>query len=106
MLVPLEQATIRLQGRPGSLTGEHIWEILPVFEWLLRHFEELKVRYDKHPNTHFRHNINLAWMKLDKYYSLTRSPIEQQRLGRLGSGVCNCTRQYLHRIRSRVKRNG
>ncbi|KID94159.1 Ribonuclease H-like protein, partial [Metarhizium majus ARSEF 297] len=76
MLTPLEQATLRLEGRPGTPTGGDIWEILPVFEWLLHHFEELKVRYANHPNPHFRHNVNLAWMKLDKYYALTdNSPV-------------------------------
>lgn len=76
MLTPLEQATLRLEGRPGTPAGGDIWEILPVFEWLLHHFEELKVRYANHPNPHFRHNVNLAWMKLDKYYALTdNSPV-------------------------------
>jgi hypothetical protein len=76
MLTPLEQATFRLQGRPGTSKGGAVWEILPTFEWLLRHFEELKVRYKNHPNPHFRHNVNLAWMKLDKYYTMTdNSPI-------------------------------
>lgn len=76
MLAPLEQATMRLQGRPGTPTGGYVWEILPVFEWLLCHFEELKVRYDSHPNPHFRSNVNLAWLKLDRYYALTdNSPV-------------------------------
>jgi hypothetical protein len=32
MLTPLEQATLRLQGRPGSLKEGAIWQILPTFE--------------------------------------------------------------------------
>lgn len=75
-LTPLKQATLRLQGRPGTSKGGAVWEILPTFEWLLHHFEELKVRYKNHLNLHFRYNVNLAWMKLDKYYTMTdNSPI-------------------------------
>lgn len=42
-------------------------------EWLLQEFEQFKVQYSRHPDEqyeHFKTNINLAWKKLDQYYTL------------------------------------
>lgn len=45
-------------------------DICPAYEWLMDHLEEAKVHADKTSEpTHFRTNINLSWMKLNKYYS-------------------------------------
>src|SRR5579871_1581680 len=39
-------------------------------EWLLQQLEEFKVQYNSHPDKHLKTNINLAWKKLDEYYTL------------------------------------
>ena len=39
-------------------------------EWLLQKLEEFKVQYNSHPDKHLKTNINLAWKKLDEYYTL------------------------------------
>src|SRR5579871_6162987 len=39
-------------------------------EWLLQELEEFKVQYNNHPDKHLKTNINLAWKKLDEYYTL------------------------------------
>jgi hypothetical protein len=71
ILKPLEEATKRLEGRPTKGQFGAIWEVLPTMEWLLDQFESFKIQYEHHPESHFRHNVVQAWMKLDKYFKLT-----------------------------------
>lgn len=95
ILAPLKHATMQLQGGPGSDCGA-IWLVLPQYEQLLTHFEELRVRYPANlqartivedagrmsqlsyitSESHFAANINLGWQKLNEYYSLLEnSPV-------------------------------
>jgi hypothetical protein len=111
ILKPLKDATVRLEGQVGGKFGS-IWQVLPVFEDLLRHFEQqafiypvkgrlLPVNIHSQPpagfsqelddvatqltaipdeqltaEDHFSINIDLAWQKLDQYYSkLDESPV-------------------------------
>lgn len=75
ILKPLWIATKRLEGRLKEGKFGSLWEVLPTFEYLLDQFERFKVQYEHHPEPHFRHNINAAWLKLTEYYQLTdRSP--------------------------------
>ncbi len=100
VLKPLKDATMRLQGHAGGKSGS-IWRVIPVFEELMRHFEEQAalhliravVRPDSHSSNslpsnepavddtieledHFSINIDLAWTKLNQYYTkLDNSPI-------------------------------
>ncbi|KAF4546955.1 Hypothetical protein D9617_87g078060 [Elsinoe fawcettii] len=87
LLQPLPEATVRLQGHAGGRFG-CIWQLLPAFEYLLRHFEEQRQR---HPvpaessqldpslltsESHFSTACNLGWQKLDEYYTkLDESPV-------------------------------
>jgi len=41
-----------------------------MFEYLLETFEGFKTHYESYPDQHFKVQINLAWQKLDEYYSL------------------------------------
>ncbi|RYP56930.1 hypothetical protein DL770_010799 [Monosporascus sp. CRB-9-2] len=48
----------------------NIWDVIPTFEFLLDRLEEYKDRESELPDgQHLRVNINLAWKKLDEYYS-------------------------------------
>jgi hypothetical protein len=51
-------------------------DVCPAYEWLMGHLEEAKLCADQTPEpAHFRANINLAWVKLNKYYSaIDQSP--------------------------------
>ena len=112
ILKPLKEATLQLEGYIGGKFGS-IWQVLPVFEGLLRHFEQQAQRYpvkaslrpmDIHlqpplgfrrrpaddvatqltavpdeqltAEDHFSINVDLAWQKLNQYYSkLDNSPV-------------------------------
>lgn len=52
-------------------------DICPAYEWLMGHLEEAKLHADQKPEpAHFRMNIYLAWVKLNKYYSaMDQSPV-------------------------------
>lgn len=111
ILKPIKGCTILLQGYAGGRFGA-IWQVLPVYEHLLAHFEKLKKQYptehlqqsrrkpyktteDQHQSQltfdtlqqattaavalmlteqltsehYLITNINLGWLKLDKYYT-------------------------------------
>jgi hypothetical protein len=40
-------------------------------EWLLKHLEESKMQHEHDEEPYLRIGCNLAWMKMDEYYSLT-----------------------------------
>jgi hypothetical protein len=82
ILKPIKDEARKLEGSIGSNHGA-IWQVLPAFERLLTHFENLRRQYppletipsqdDELLTTehHFSTNINLAWQKLDDYYTKT-----------------------------------
>ncbi|OAA38788.1 ABC transporter [Cordyceps fumosorosea ARSEF 2679] len=52
----------------GSMT-----DVLEAFEFLLSKLEDAKSQIETHPEPeHFGINVNLGWMKLDKYYNTLR----------------------------------
>ena len=65
-----------LQGKARGRFGA-IWQVLPTFEHLLRHFEDLRVEYPVtelhqpldpellNSQHHFSTSINLGWQKLN-----------------------------------------
>jgi hypothetical protein len=84
VLAPLKKASERLEGRGKS--GKHgaIYEVIPVFEYLLGELETRcqqfsHVDFDAHPEApedHFAINLKAAWSKADHYYSkLDESPV-------------------------------
>ncbi|KAF4546908.1 Hypothetical protein D9617_102g071670 [Elsinoe fawcettii] len=88
LLEPLQRATTLLQGDVGGNSG-CIWQVLPTFEHLLRHFEDKRREYpvpsDALPQldptlitseSHFSSACNLGWQKLNNYYAkLDESPV-------------------------------
>ncbi|RYN64908.1 hypothetical protein AA0119_g11475 [Alternaria tenuissima] len=81
---PLKIATKRLDGRSDSSSFGAIYEVLPVFEYILRNMEELaqpyaNVDFSAHteaPLDHLHINLPAAWHKANDYYNkLDDSPI-------------------------------
>jgi hypothetical protein len=83
VLKPLKMATTRLEGRGRSGRFGAIYEVIPVFEYLLEQFEERvkgleRVNYapGDAPEDHILINSRAAWLKLKEYYSkLDNSPV-------------------------------
>lgn len=86
ILQPLKDATKLLEARGSSGKHGSISEVLPTFEWLLHHFEELKSRLkdatlqnypdQEHMEDHFEINVTAGWRKLQKYYAkLDETPV-------------------------------
>jgi hypothetical protein len=82
-LRPLKHATSRLEGRGKSGKFGAIYEIIPVFEYLLTSLETLAlpysyVDYNAHleaPEDHLAINLKAAWRKANDYYNkLDQSP--------------------------------
>ncbi|KAF7445775.1 hypothetical protein A1F99_090660 [Pyrenophora tritici-repentis] len=83
-LKPLKIATKRLEGRGKVGSFGAIYEVLPVFEYILRNLEELAqpwidVNFNAHneaPEDHLHINLRAAWNKADAYYNkLDDSPV-------------------------------
>ena len=85
ILKPLKDATKDLEGHIGGQMGA-IWRVLPQYEEVLYHFEDLVNQYPidetAEPDDattaerHFNLNIKLAWKKMDEYYAkLDNSPL-------------------------------
>ena len=83
-LEPLFLATKSLEGnaklKEGALKASHdaLWELLPVFEYILKHFEDLQVQakrgdFNDHPG--IQSSITLAWNKTAEYYKKTDASI-------------------------------
>jgi hypothetical protein len=76
VLQPLKAATELLEGRGKHGRFSAIYEIIPVFEHLLKRFEEAvelyeNVNYDAYdeaPEDHLAINLKLAWGKANAYY--------------------------------------
>jgi len=86
ILSPLKEATSLVEGRGKA--GKHgvIWEVIPMFNWLLRVFKEKKDCVTKAITEdylnqeaiedHFIINLNAAWVKLNDYYlKLNNTPV-------------------------------
>lgn len=82
VLKPLKLATKRLEGRGSGQYGA-IYEIIPVYEYLLGYYEQRitsysDVVYDEHneaPEDHLAINLRAAWAKANDYYAkLDASP--------------------------------
>lgn len=75
VLKPLKEATSRLEGRRKSGRFGAIHEVIPTFEYLLNHYEELAQQYDSvdyneadSPEDHLGINVRAAWQKAQKYW--------------------------------------
>jgi len=72
ILEPIWISTMKLEG--DALKGRNgaIWEVLPVFEYILAGFHKLELRYKRTTKTqsHFYTNLQLGIQKLDDYYKL------------------------------------
>jgi hypothetical protein len=83
VLQPLKFATKRLEGRGKGGRFGAIYEIIPVFEYLLARFKELVLPFEDvdyeqldAPEDHLAINVQTAWAKLQDYYKkLDESPV-------------------------------
>jgi hypothetical protein len=83
VLQPLKEATKRLEGRSKSGRFSAIYEVIPVFEYLLdafkehvRPFEDVDYEQYDAPEDHLAINSRGAWAKVSEYFSkLNDSPV-------------------------------
>jgi hypothetical protein len=83
VLQPLKFATKRLEGRGKGGRFGAIYEIIPVFKYLLARFEELVLPFEDvdyeqldAPEDHLAINVQIAWAKLRDYdEKLDESPV-------------------------------
>ncbi len=80
----LFRATKSLKGntklKEGARKASHgaLWELLPVFEHILKHFEDLQTRAsygEFNGNPRIESSITLAWNKTVEYYKKTDASI-------------------------------
>ncbi|KAI1669706.1 Dimer-Tnp-hAT dimerization containing protein [Pyrenophora tritici-repentis] len=76
VLRPLKEATLRLEGRGKAGRFGAIYEVIPVFEYLLNEYEARVKSYEhvdyeaaNAPEDHLAINLRAAWAKLNEYYS-------------------------------------
>ncbi|KAI1532814.1 hypothetical protein PtrSN002B_010493, partial [Pyrenophora tritici-repentis] len=76
VLKPLKDATKRLEGRGKCGRFGAIYEVIPVFEFLMGRFEQRLRQYERvdfeqreAPEDHISINFRAAWEKLNDYYS-------------------------------------
>lgn len=82
VLTPLKLATKRLEGRGKGGQYGAIYEVIPVFEFLLGYYEQrvtsyndVVYEYDEAPEDHLAINLRAAWAKASDYYTkLDASP--------------------------------
>lgn len=79
VLVDFEEALLMLEGdaqnrvRKGGRIAAYgnIWDVATTYEYLLERLERWKETAEYYPDPeHFKVNVNLAWKKLDEYYTL------------------------------------
>ena len=71
ILKPLMLCTKKLEGSPTEGQDGCIWEVLPVYEFLLNHLEKLTVQYSVDEDNglqHLRIATQLGWQKTNEYY--------------------------------------
>lgn len=82
-LEPLKLATERLEGRGKAGRFGAIYEVIPVFEYILnaleqrvRPYEHVNFNHADAPEDHLTINLRAAWSKANKYYGkLDDSPV-------------------------------
>lgn len=73
ILDPFHRCTLEFEGHRGNGV---LYDLLPTMDYLLEHLEStLKSYTAEECSEHLLTSINLAWSKLDKYYSLTEDNI-------------------------------
>jgi hypothetical protein len=76
LLEPFYRLTKELQGNIGDarMNGA-LWDVLPTMDFLLQTLEDAKEQFVT-TNPTFANCVNLAWQKLNTYYTLTdKSPV-------------------------------
>jgi len=76
LLQPFEMLTKEMQGNIGDDTmNGAIFDVLPAMDMLLKRLEDAKIEFTTSKSA-FATCVNLAWKKLDEYYTLTdKSPV-------------------------------
>ena len=73
ILEPIWEATMMLEGDAVNGRNGAIWEVLPVYEFILEQFYDLDEQYKKYPGENaqnFHTSLQLGIQKLDDYYWL------------------------------------
>ena len=71
ILKPLMLCTKKLEGSSAEGQDGCIWEVLPVYEFLLNHLEKLTVQYSVDEDNGLQHlwiATQLGWQKTNEYY--------------------------------------
>ena len=68
LLKPLQEMSLKVQTNARDGNDGALWQSLSVLDWLLSTLEGLKRTL---PSGHLKACVNLGWIKLDKYYSLS-----------------------------------
>jgi hypothetical protein len=71
LLQPLKQLTLQLEGHGTSKEKGILYEILPSMDFLLTFLENQKIQLEHSEDKFLKGSVNLAWLKLDKYYNKT-----------------------------------
>jgi hypothetical protein len=69
VLRPFASITKMLEGNASNGLHGSIWEALPALEALIKHMDKMKLKYTQELHPQLATSINLAWSKLDEYYS-------------------------------------
>ena len=68
ILEPFHRCTLELEGHRGNGS---LYDMLPTLDYLLEHLESSKTLFTASGSLHLISSIELAWTKLNKYYTLT-----------------------------------
>ena len=71
ILEPFHRCTLELEGHRGNGA---LYDMLPVMDIVLDHLENAKLMHTASTSPpHMLQSIDLAWQKLNKYYTMTES---------------------------------
>lgn len=70
ILEPFHRCTLEVEGARGNGA---LYDMLPTMHLLLEHLKNAKAMHSAQPDTHFLQSFELAWQKLNKYYSMKES---------------------------------
>jgi hypothetical protein len=65
---------VTLQEGAGRASHSTLWELLPVFDFILNYFEQLEIRAKRgefNNSSRIQSSITLAWNKTSEYYQKT-----------------------------------